>query len=787
MADKTISQLVSNEGVPTAPATSAPGCFIHDGAHIPQHPDMKWGEVFSDPRNGNHVDFYVTGTEYFNALTAAIAGARKSIHITGWQINFDVELQPGKTLYQVLEKAIDDNPDLHIYVMPWLSPKAGLDTGDFETMLAIFQLNAGLKPNGKIRAFAMPAIGQSDMSGGMGIFFSHHQKLVVIDDERAFLGGIDLAYGRRDDGRFTLAHEGRQGSEVYNTCVPPIEELSAVDQTGYLTRMELLFACFSGMREKGGTWWYSASGLPVAVMKDGAKILSDTKADITHRISDWWATGSLVPEFVDRAMDVPVDAAQDASRLAYRRLDAYLKGKLDRLRATGSAHAANSAAALLAWLNNASLDRLPSEARHGVVTLIESFMIDMMGQLAASAAKRPARYDNLAKLGKMVPKSGKVLAKSQPRMPWHDVHCSVMGPSVSDLSRNFSQRWNGMATRYRNAHARVTSSQDVKLLYYMLGLTPHTSKLSIPEVAPPRAASRHGKKGQCWVQVLRSAPVRMLRDELAAGNSRAAPSAPQNNCLKAMLAAIYGAQKFIYIEGQFFQAEYGADSRADSKTSGPMAALIDITSHPFYEKHARRLGIWGVAPEDIPVKIRWSQVDDVQRDVQGKGADFMNDLDAVLTNIALIKATRSLGRAQGHILNPIGEALARRIESAIYDGLPFHVYMVLPVYPEGTLNTLNIMTQVHLTMQSLVFGSSSLVNRIRRALVVRTVMIEKKVSVAEARRITASYNAAALEMAEVKWEKYLTCLISATGRCSKSGPSLNKYMYIANYWSRTIG
>ena len=29
-----------------------------------------------------------------------------------------------------------------------------------------------------------------------------------------------------------------------------------------------------------------------------------------------------------------------------------------------------------------------------------------------------------------------------PRMPWHDVHCEVRGPSVHDVERNFVQRWN---------------------------------------------------------------------------------------------------------------------------------------------------------------------------------------------------------------------------------------------------------------------------------------------------------------------------------------------------------
>lgn len=29
-----------------------------------------------------------------------------------------------------------------------------------------------------------------------------------------------------------------------------------------------------------------------------------------------------------------------------------------------------------------------------------------------------------------------------PRMPWHDVHCALWGPSCRDIARHFVQRWN---------------------------------------------------------------------------------------------------------------------------------------------------------------------------------------------------------------------------------------------------------------------------------------------------------------------------------------------------------
>ena len=68
--------------------------------------------------------------------------------------------------------------------------------------------------------------------------------------------------------------------------------------------------------------------------------------------------------------------------------------------------------------------------------------------------------------------------------------------------------------------------------------------------------------------------------------------------------------------------------------------------------------------------------------------------------------------------NQIGHALADRIKRAILaEGhLPFHAFITLPVHPEGKLNDPVVMTQVHQTMQSLVFGEHSLINEILRAL-----------------------------------------------------------------------
>jgi phospholipase D1/2 len=759
MVNKTIHQLVTPEGKPAAAATSAPGCFIQVETPLRGYEEIKWADPFGKPSPGNKVNFYVTGEEYFNAVAAAIGSAKEEILIAGWQVNFDVELSGGKTLFEHLQKAMERSAGLKVYVMPWMSPKVGVDTGDFETMLAVFQLNAG--DTGKPRAFALPAMAQSDLAGGLAIGFSHHQKLVVVDRERAFVGGIDLAYGRRDNGEFRLKHCGRTGNELYNSCIPAVYELTHQDQKVYLTRAEMISACYEGWIGRRAQWWTSPSGTAMSYAWDFLKTVSDKRTETQKRVSDWWTSSSIVPEFVYRAADVPVDAAQRASTWAYENLNKNARGMLDTLRASGAANAADVGAGLVAWLNHAKLDQLPSQLRQGTMTAIQALMLTTLRHLAAISNERSSVYEGLLLRRKMVPPSGKVLSSLQPRMPWHDVHSSIEGPAVYDLCRNFSRRWNGIAHQYERSQRQVAGNPVVAQVLGAFRAN-KVPMLEVPRIVlgPPTATPV--AKGSCWVQVLRSAPVKMQRDEELALNpsNPKGISLPQNNCLKAMLTAIQGAQKFIYIEGQFFQSEFGRDASQDQKFSGPMAALLDLTASEAYEWHARKLGIYGVPPNKIPKALIWSKVDDVMRDTKGKDADFINDLMAVLGNIASVEASKLLGSEQDRLKNPIGHALATRIERAVFDDLDFHVYIVVPVHPEGTLNTLNIMSQLNLTMQSLVFGSESLVVRTKHAIAARKLIKNSKnMGVEQARNIARSLSAQELDDAVgISWKDHLTLL-----------------------------
>jgi phospholipase D1/2 len=162
----------------------------------------------------------VDGANYYAALADSIARARRSVVIVGWDLDSRVRLSPGASprddellppLRDFLPAVADANPDLHIYVLTWDFPLLFANVRDPELVW-------GRDP------FKHPRV-HLVFDGAHPPGASQHQKIAVIDDGVAFVGGMDLAGARWDTEEHRACDERRAGKDQ---PYPPTHDIQAV-------------------------------------------------------------------------------------------------------------------------------------------------------------------------------------------------------------------------------------------------------------------------------------------------------------------------------------------------------------------------------------------------------------------------------------------------------------------------------------------------------------------------------------------------------------------------------
>lgn len=161
------------------------------------------GDIFQPGRNcwrverARRIAFLVDGQEYFSAFRDAAKQARHSIFIIGWDINSRMRLRcPGDSseddlpdsLLAFLKALLARRHSLQVYVLGW----------DFAMLYA---LDREWLPMYKSDWCSQRRL-HFHLDDRHPVGASQHQKIIVIDDAIAFVGGLDLTKSRWD----TRAH-----------------------------------------------------------------------------------------------------------------------------------------------------------------------------------------------------------------------------------------------------------------------------------------------------------------------------------------------------------------------------------------------------------------------------------------------------------------------------------------------------------------------------------------------------------------------------------------------------
>ncbi|XP_072230639.1 phospholipase D2 [Leuresthes tenuis] len=151
---------------------------------------------FAPPREATLTKWYVNGRGYFEDLADALEQAKEEIFITDWWLSPEVFLKRPATdnhwrLDEILKRKAEQGVKVCVLLYKEVEMALGISSDYSKRTLM------NMHPNIKVMR-------HPDHLSSVVFFWAHHEKMVAIDQTVAFVGGIDLAFGRWDDSQYRL-------------------------------------------------------------------------------------------------------------------------------------------------------------------------------------------------------------------------------------------------------------------------------------------------------------------------------------------------------------------------------------------------------------------------------------------------------------------------------------------------------------------------------------------------------------------------------------------------------
>lgn len=185
-------------------------------------------QSFAPERDGNLIKWYVDGRDYCHAVSVALENAKELIYIEDWWLSpelflrrpphFNQQWRLDQTLKRAAERGVK------IYVVLYKEVKQALTCNSAHSKHALEALcPEGSPGHGNIVVMRHPDHNFFENGSDMTFMWAHHEKFIVIDYDLAFIGGIDLCFGRWDVKQHPLADA--HPADIQNEVFPGQGEL----------------------------------------------------------------------------------------------------------------------------------------------------------------------------------------------------------------------------------------------------------------------------------------------------------------------------------------------------------------------------------------------------------------------------------------------------------------------------------------------------------------------------------------------------------------------------------
>jgi len=149
-----------------------------------------WAEGDPPPRSGNHVEILIDGASFLPRLAEELSRARSHVHIAGWYVSTELALVRDGDRRVVLDLLAELARRVDVRMLLWAGAPLPLFRPSRGDVRDLAERLRGVGVEVALDAKERP-------------LHCHHEKLVVVDDRLATVGGIDLTgfCGDRYDSR----------------------------------------------------------------------------------------------------------------------------------------------------------------------------------------------------------------------------------------------------------------------------------------------------------------------------------------------------------------------------------------------------------------------------------------------------------------------------------------------------------------------------------------------------------------------------------------------------------
>ncbi|KAN0011905.1 hypothetical protein ACTFIU_000122 [Dictyostelium citrinum] len=156
-------------------------------------------QSFSKVRTNIGVEWFINGASYYNELAETIRRAKHEIFITGWWVSPYVYLQRDNGI-EAMEKSRLDRiltekakEGVKVYVLMWNETNLGVQLGSRHAKNWLEGCHSNIHVIRHPKRYPLS--------------WSHHQKNAIIDQQIAFVGGIDICLMRYETSKFQLTDD----------------------------------------------------------------------------------------------------------------------------------------------------------------------------------------------------------------------------------------------------------------------------------------------------------------------------------------------------------------------------------------------------------------------------------------------------------------------------------------------------------------------------------------------------------------------------------------------------